>query len=170
VAASSYQPDIREIPAHCLVRGYWVCGGICLPARRALQDHLSQSEPFLRLRSARIAGTASELAFLALRRDCVSMIAPSEHAERLQRGGLGRQQEQRITCLLEAGVVTGTLELMANLRVSDHLMREPGFIVLRDCGLVWAARRAPAPFPSPAPILLVNTSHILGVTDHPSPR
>ncbi len=170
MAASSYQPDIREIPGHCYAAVYWVSGAICLPARRALQDHLNQSEAFLRLRGARIAGADSELSFLALRRDSISMIAPSERAERLQRDGVGRQQERRVTCLLEAGVVTGTLELMASLRVSDHLMREAGFILLRDCGLVWAARRAPLPFASPVPVLLLNTRHILGVTDTPTPR
>jgi hypothetical protein len=170
VVASAYQPDIREIPGHCYAQVSWVSGAICLPARRALQDHLNQGEPFLRLRNARVAGTESELAFLALRRDAVSMIAPSLRDERLQRGGVGRQQERRITCLLETAVVTGTLELIANLRVSDHLMREQGFILLRDCGLVWAARRAQPPFESPIPVLLVNTRHVLGVTDTPAPR
>ena len=130
MASSNYRPEFREVFAQCWAEGIWLPGGICLPTRRGLLEHLNQKEPFLKHRDVALSDKKEPLPFLALRRDSVSLVVP-EHESVPEAPGTTSQH--RVVCLLKGAILRGTLDTLANLRVSDYLMRNPGFFAVRDC-------------------------------------
>jgi hypothetical protein len=157
---SSYRPDLREVFCHCWTEGSWIAGGLCLPSRRGLLDHLNQKEPFLKLRGAVISHKKEPLPFLALRRDRVALVVPPEHES--VETATSTCTQHRVVCLLKGAILSGTLETLANMRVSDFLMRAPGFFALGSCTVRMAGTARP-PFESPVPTLLVNAERVIGV-------
>ena len=115
-----------------------------------------------KLRNVAISHKKEPIPFFALRLEAVPMIVPSEHE--VVPNVLGATTEHKVMCLLRGAMVTGKLEILENLRVSDYLMRSPGYIPLRDCTL-----RVPAkvqlPFPNPVPLVLVNAECVTGVAE-----
>ncbi len=148
--------------SHCWTEGSWIPGGLCLPSRRGLLEHLNQKEPFLKLRNAVLSKNKDPLPFLALRRDRISLVVPPEH-ESIE-SPTSTCTRHHVVCLLKGAILSGTLETLANMRVSDFLMRAPGFFALGICRL-----RMPGledlPFPNPAPTVLVNSECVIGVAE-----
>ena len=158
--SSTYRPELREVFSHCWSEGTWIPGGICLPGRRGLIEHLNQKDPFLKLRNAVLSEKKEPLAFLALRCDRVALVVPPDHE--VVEGASSTCTRHRVVCLLKGAILTGSLETLVNLRVSDFLMRATGFFALRDC-TIKMPRAAALPFESPVPTVLVNAECVIGV-------
>jgi hypothetical protein len=62
-----------------------------------------------------------------------------------------------VCCLLQAGTVTGRMELEPGLRVSDFVAQHQGFLVLRHAVL--------GPAHEPAALVFVNARACVGVGD-----
>lgn len=159
MASSNYRPDFREVFAQCWAEGTWLPGGLCLPSRRGLLEHLNQKDAFLKHRNVALSDKKEPLPFLALRRDSVSLVVPAyESVPRLA----GTTSRHRVACLLKGAILRGTLDTLASLRVSDFLMRNPGFFAVHDCKLRMASMPA---FPTPIPMVLVNGDRVIGVAE-----
>jgi hypothetical protein len=164
---TNYRPEIREVPAYCFADGLWISGAICVPAQKALVDHLNQGEPFLKLRKVEMTPGGLPFEFLALRRDAVSLVIPGPGAERIEQKAVGSFQEEVISCLLPGGTVSGRMRLLSNLRVSDHLMRSTGFVAIHDCRVQLHASAEDSLQSAPLPVAVVNMHCILGVSESP---
>ena len=164
--AGAYRPEQREIFAQCWTEGTWLSGGICLPAKRALADHLNQKDAFLKLRNVALSHKKAPLAFLALRLDRVPLIVPSEldGLDPARMSGTGLTVSHRVLCLLRGAILSGTLETLENLRVSDFLQRSPRYFTLRDCTLR-VPNRSKLPFQNPIELVLVNADCVTGVAE-----
>ena len=160
----SYRPEIREVAVHCFADGLWISGAICVPGQRALVDHLNQGDPFLKLRKAELA-PATPFGFLALRRSAVSLVVPLLGADRVeQERPMGNFAEKSISCLLPGGTVTGRVSLLSNLRVSDHVMRAPGFLPIHDCR-IHLHDSGETLSAEPLPVALINVHCVVGVSE-----
>lgn len=158
---ASYRPDVREVFAHCWADGTWLPGGICMPARRGLLEHLNQKDPFVKQRHVALSDKKDPLPFLALRRDSIAIVVPEQESiPSLQ----GTTAQHRVVCLLKGAILHGTLETLANLRVSDYLMKGPGFFPLRDCTIRMSSMPS---LPTPIPVVLVNGERVIGVAEEP---
>ncbi len=156
---SNYRPEFREVFAQCWADGTWLPGGVCLPTRRGLLEHLNQKEPFLKLRNVALSDKKEPLPFLALRRDSVSLVVADYESVPAPKEA---SAQHRVVCLLRGAILRGTLETLASLRVSDYLMRNPGFFALHDCTLRMASMPS---FPTPIPVVLVNGDRVIGVAE-----
>ena len=160
--SQTYRPELREVFAQCWSDGTWLSGGICLPVRRGLVEHLNQKDPFLKFRNVALSHKKDPFPFLALRLSSVGMIVPSEHEAAAV--ATGAMASHPITCLMPGAMLTGTMEILQNLRVSDYLMRHSGFFPVHDCTIRVSAR-AQLPFPNPVELVLVNSERVTGVAE-----
>ena len=156
--------QIRETAARCFVGGRWISGTVSLPTQRRLFETLNGKEPFLRLTGAAAEGAGEALSFLALRLSDLAFVIPSDASEIAPQGpGVGRFSARRLTFLMRGGAIKGTVEILANLRVSDYLMNATGFIAVRDCRLQMSGAGGR---PGEAiELVFVNTGCVLGVSE-----
>lgn len=122
----------RAVPVRALTPSGWISGKLIPPGIVRLIDFID-NEKFLRLTEVRFEGDQKEVAFLALRRDSIVLLAidSNENIESVET--VGFQDEHRVTCWIECGAILGVMLLRLGTRLSDYMIRHEGLVVLREC-------------------------------------
>lgn len=158
-------PLFRQVPAELLCTLGWVYGILHLPAHQTLDEFLGLSGPRLKLTHVRLPGEADPLGFLALRRDGISMIAPAMGGPVTQAGRHGPTSTRQIACLLSEGMLRGTVEVPATMRLSDFLRLEGPFLAVRHGLLAPYGATLRSAGAKAMDLTLVNLDHVAGVSE-----
>lgn len=163
---SGYKPEQQAIPAHVFTTAGWMKGAIRAPRRHVWLDHVNTCGPWLKLTDACLPGSTEVVSFFALARTSVVLIQPSSDDPKLAtQAVLGDKVVHPVSCLLDVGVLSGSLELRSNIRVSDHLAQKTDFMALRECDLQLFGRFGEATLQLGMPLCFVNCSQVIGVTE-----
>lgn len=157
---SAYRPSQRKVHVELLAVPGWLSGIVHVPARTTLAGTFNRRSEFIPLTDATPDPGAQPLEFIAVRRQAIILVVPD--AEEAQRGGHappGHYEPMHLRCHLHDVTVEGTVEALASLRLSDFLETNAGFITMHDCTLEDNGRT------QRYPLLLVNTRHVLAVTE-----
>ena len=131
------QARFRRVEADVLLPAGWLAGTFVVPETQSLQDFLEHSGAFLKLTDARVPGHDETVPFFAVQRGAVELIAPKVADDRIETAGsAGHTAPWSISCLFHRGAVHGSLDFLMNLRLSDYLRQQTGFLLLRDAS--WA--------------------------------
>jgi hypothetical protein len=153
-----YRPPQRTIPARILTPAGWIHGTFHLARLHSFADFLNTATPFLTLTQVTLPSGKDPAAFLGIRRSAARLILPlCDEAQLMLVPPQGEFDEHTVHCLLEAGFLTGRLQVKKRLRVSDFLGHQTGFVMLRDCALGEAR--------TPAPLAFVNAASVVGMGD-----
>ncbi len=153
-----YRPPQRTIPARILTPAGWIAGTFHLAKLHSFADFLAASKAFYTLTEVVLPTLKAPAPFIGLRRSAARLILPlCEEPQLLLAPPAAEVEQKRVYCLLEAGFLSGTLAVKAQLRLSDHLAHQTGFMMLRDCALGESATSAPLAF--------VNAQSIVGLGD-----
>jgi hypothetical protein len=163
------------VAAEILLSTRWIVGTLPVPESQSLTDYLTTAGAFVKLTDAVVPGLDRPTEFLAVQRSAIGLLAPVDRDERIEtEGGAGITSPWRIVCLFEHGVLHGRLDFLVNLRLSDYLRQQAGFLVVRDG--VWvdagSAARPPstgAPRATQWPVVLVNPALVLGIVEGDNP-
>ena len=162
---SSYKPKTRSVAATVYTSAGWIEGAYVLPPIQGFLDFLNTAKSFVKLTGVRLPD-GSETPFLAMPRNVSLVVVPDQNDTNLQaRSGTGLTLPHRVLCLLDAGVVEGTLDIANNLRVSDYLMQHTDFIALRDATIRFASAPAPQSIAMPVRFLVVFAGGIVGISE-----
>lgn len=158
---SAYRPPQRSITAQILTASRWIRGTFHLPKLHSFLDYLGKEAAFYRLTGVALDPEGPEAPFFALRRSSATVIAPECSEEELKLEVVPGAMPHPVDCLLETGMVCGLLSLLPNVRISDYLMHQQGFVVLR------AATFPPGPLPPPKPVdvVFINARALVGVLE-----
>ncbi len=166
-SARSPRPRQRRVASEFLIPAGWVAGTLMVPESQSLADFLGVAGPFLKLADARLPWSDKAAGFFALQRSAVGLIAPAgasgDHVETA--GGAGITAPWTISCLFDQGILHGRLDFLVNLRLSDYLLQQTGFLLVR--GAVWEPS-GPNAAGKPGqrwPVALVNPLRVLGVVE-----
>ncbi len=153
---AEYRPPQRTIPARILSPAGWINGTFHLAKLHSFSDFLNASTAFYTLTEVLVPGGTKPARFLGLRRTAARLVLPlCEEEELLLAPTQGETDEHRVTCLLEAGFLSGVLAVKKRLRISDFLAHQTGFMMLRDCALGEGR--------TPARIAFVNAQSVVGI-------
>ena len=153
-------PALRRVAVQILIPGGWVRGVLAVPSAQSLTDFLNSAGTFLKLADAVLPDGTGPVGFFALHRDAVRFVAPDATADPVEtEGGGGITSPWRISCLVDQGVLEGRLDFLVNLRLSDYLRQQAGYLVVRDG--VWSG----APQPRQWPVVVVNPAQVLGIVE-----
>jgi len=173
-SARSARPKQRAVAADILLSTRWIAGALPVPELQSLTDYLNTSGAFVKLTDASVPSLERSPEFLAVQRSAIGLVAPVVQDDRIEtEGGAGITSPWRIACLFEHGILYGRLDFLVNLRLSDYLRQQAGFLVVRDG--VWAdggpagGTAAGAPRASQWPIVLVNPTRVLGIVEGDNP-
>jgi hypothetical protein len=158
---SAYRPPQRSITAQILTASRWIRGTFHLPKLHSLLDYLGKEAAFYRLTGVALDPEGPEAPFFALRRSSATIIAPVCSEEELKLESVPGAMPHPVDCLLETGMVCGLLALLPNVRVSDYLMHQESFVVLRAATFPPGSLRPP----SPVEVVFVNARALVGVLE-----
>ncbi len=156
-------PALRRTEVEVLVPGGWVRGTLSIPSSQSLTDFLNSAGTFLKLADCRLPGETHAVGFFALQRDAIRFLAPVASPDQIETEGTGGiTSPWRISCLLDQGILSGRLDFLVNLRLSDYLRQQAGYLVVRDG--VWGerdGRRAAQKWP----VVVVNPGAVIGIVE-----
>jgi hypothetical protein len=155
----AYRPPQRTVVARVLTPSGWLRGAFHVPRAHAFSEFLGAASPFLSLTGVALPGRGEEIPYLALRRSAALVILPAcDESLLLLPPDPPRATVRAVTCVLAAGAVQGRIVLKPHARLSDHLARQEGFVVLREADVGPARTRVP--------LLFLNAGALLAVAEH----
>jgi len=164
---SSLRPPQYPCSVVVFTASGFIRGVFHLPPARHLRSFLNAGEEILKLTQAVLPGSPQVHAFLALQKSAVLLVVPQEDLEpQMAEPGPILKERRLVTCLLSFGSVQGYLETPEHMRTSDFLLRNPGFLELRECHI------GPNPYLDPKeisgeaiPLVLVNAKCLVGLAE-----
>jgi hypothetical protein len=161
-------PSLRQVTAEVLTPVGWMNGTFRVPPQQPFLDFLTLGTlgaQVIKFTRVRVPNEPDLIPFVALSRESVILVAPTLSKELIaaEDGGFTRARE--VACLLSVGVLRGSLDVLANIRLSDDLERRGHLIVLRRCVLAPYGGTLNAPTARSLPIVIVNLSQAIGVSE-----
>jgi hypothetical protein len=155
----------RPVSARILTPRGWIRGTFHPPKAVHLPDYLDHAGQFVNLTDVSTEAGEHALEYLSVQRDAMSLIVPQDTVslEPVLAANQARRRH-RVYVLLAEGSLTASLDVLAQVRVSDFFAHRRGFVLLHDVALrVTPAIEGPGPFPS----VLLHTARTLGVSELP---
>jgi len=159
-------PPLRAASVNLLTDLGWCAGTFHVPTRQSLVDFLAPGNHIVKVTRVRIPNENDRLPFVAVRRDSIILVEPTQSDELVDTPGSGgRTSSHRVGCLLPVGLLHGTLEVLVNVRVSDFLRQQPSLAVLHDCSLVPYGQPPESNQARKLRLALVNLGRVTGVAE-----
>jgi hypothetical protein len=159
------RPRVRKVPVDALTQLGWLNGTLHVPSQLALSDYLALGSHPLKLTQAQVPNEADRLPFLAFRREALVLVAPGLVEEGEGAEGSDYTTDLQVACLLPVGILRGTLRVIYNLRLSDHLQQTGHFLTLHRCLLAPYGGTANSPGARGLHSAIVNLNHALGISE-----
>jgi hypothetical protein len=159
-------PPLRLSSVNLLTDLGWWAGTFHVPGRQSLVDFLAPGGHIVKVTRVRVPNESERLPFIAVRRDSIIVVEPTQSDELVDTPGAGgRTSSRRVGCLLPLGMLHGTLEVLVNVRVSDFLRQQPGLAVLHDCVLVPYGQPPESNQARKLRTALVNLGRVTGIAE-----
>lgn len=159
-------PPLRLSSVNLLTDLGWCAGTFHVPGRQSLVDFLAPGNHIVKVTRVRVPNENERLPFVAVRRDSILVVEPTQADELVDTPGSGgRTSSHRVGFLLPVGVLHGTLEVLVNVRVSDFLRQQPGIAVLHDCALLPYGEPPESNQARKLRLALVNLGRVTGVAE-----
>ena len=163
-ASPAYRHQIiprRGVPAEILSDFGWIDGTFVIPKLNSFVDYLNSTARYVKLKEVAMPGLEPRLPFFALAQDAYTLILPDPNDDQLRSAQPQiNTRTHSISCVFASGWVSGKLDTMPSVRVSDFLGQGREFFLLRDCTI--QVRSQSKRFVS---VVVVNSARILGVSE-----
>ena len=160
-----YRPKQRTVKARILTEAGWIQGCFNIPHNALFLDYMNRPITFDNLTQVTVEPYRLSSEFLMLQRRAIILIQFLEDVPELLDRFAENTAPRQIFCLLDKGIIRGSLALLRNIRVSDHFNNRRGFVLLSQCRSLLALPLPEGKKESQHPVLLLNTDYILGVSD-----
>lgn len=158
-------PEQRKVTANVLTPLGWLHATMHLPPMQTLFDFLNSGQPIVKCTRVRLPNQPLLQSFVALRRDAITLVAPTidELVETL--GSVGHTRTRQVRCYLGDGTLDGEFEVLINLRISDFLRQQTGLVVLRQAVLTPNDPGADPAQSRKMPVVIVNLANVVGIAE-----
>jgi hypothetical protein len=158
-------PRLRRVPIDALTVLGWLNGTLHVPSHLSLAEFLALGSHPLKLTQAQVPNEADRLEFVALRRDALVLVVPGLAEEGESAEASAYTTDLQVACLLPMGLLRGTLRVIYNLRLSDHLQQTGHLLTLHRCLLAPYGGTANSPGARGLHSAIVNLNHALGISE-----
>jgi hypothetical protein len=159
------RPALRKVPAELLSPMGWLSGLLHVPVHQTLTEFLSLAPRLVKLTRVRIPQEQEVRPFVALKRDAISLVAPSLDEGVDNPGDRAYSALREVALLLSGGVLRGSLSVLLNMRLSDHLQQHGPLLTLRHCLLTPYGETAKSPGARAFGTVIANLDSVLGVSE-----
>jgi len=161
----AYSPDQRQVTCQILTRAGWMSGTYHMLRVGKFLEQLNVPGEFHKITDATFAGKNTLLPFFALQREAITMVIPPPNESDLVIEGTEELTAHKVFVLFEQGFVEGTMMIRKNVRISDYLVKQAGFVLLRRCTLKLGSLQDEFFAEEKHPAIAINAKQIVGVSD-----
>ncbi len=163
----SPRPPQTAIPVIVFTPSGFIRGTLHLPEVKTLPSFLNAQDEILKLTEAVLPGSDLVHPFLALHKSAILLVVPQGGPDSPRPAfAAGGRELRPVTCLLSQGSIRGHLDVPENLRTSDFLLRNTGFIEFHQCFVGSTSYFDPNEATGqPLPLVIVNSRNMVGVTE-----
>jgi hypothetical protein len=136
-----------------------------VPVHQTLVEFLSLTPRQVKLTRVRVPHEPDPRSFVALQRNAIILVAPSLEDGVEARVDPGYTALREVACLLPSGILRGSLAVLVNMRLSDHLQQQGQLITLRRCLLTPYGQTSLSPGARALSTVIVNLDAILGISE-----
>ncbi len=158
-------PELRKVPVELLSPVGWLSGMFHVPVHQTLVEFLSLTSRQVKLTRVRVPNEPDPRPFVALQRAAIILVAPSLDDGVEARPDPGYTALREVACLLPTGILRGSLAVLLNMRLSDHLQQQGQLLTLRRCLLSPYGQTALSPDARSLTTVIVNLDAALGVSE-----
>lgn len=166
--AAPTTPRLRQVTADVLTPVGWMNGTFRVPPQQPFLDFLTLGTlgvQILKFTRVRVPNEPDVVPFVALRRESVILVVPTLTKDLIEEPDAGFTRARDVACLLPVGVLRGTLDVLANIRLSDDLERRAHLVVLRRCVLAPYGGTLNDPTARALPVAIVNLTQAVGISE-----
>jgi hypothetical protein len=166
--AAPTAPRLRQVTADVLTPVGWMNGTFRVPPQQPFLDFLTLGTlgvQVLKFTRVRVPNEPDVVPFVALRRESVILVVPTLTKDLIEEPDAGFMRARDVACLLPGGVLRGTLDVLANIRLSDDLERRAHLVVLRRCVLAPYGGTLNDPTARALPVAIVNLTQAVGISE-----
>jgi hypothetical protein len=159
------KPVFRQLPAEIYCTLGWIYGTFHVPPEQSLPEYLARSGASVNLTRVRIPRETEPLGFVALRRESISIIAPSLSGGPMPAARTEGVAAREIACLLADSMVRGTVGVPLGRRLSDFLRDAGPFLTVRHAMQAPYGATLRSPDARTFETAFVNLTHVAGVSE-----
>ena len=106
-----------------------------------------------------------DLPLFTLQRSAIQFIVVESPPEKELDAHLRNQIEHPISCLLQNGSLSGVIHVLRGVRLSEHLSRHKGFVMLKDAHFHLRNPWENRVIDHREPLVLLNPQSVVGVSE-----
>ena len=161
-----YAPPAQfDVPCEMFSTAGWIKGTFMIPKLRNILDYFNQNHEFLKVKNVYLPGLEKEIPFFAIQKSAIILVLPAPTADvAVTPATAGERKAREVSGAFNSGVVSGSIEILGGVRVSDFLMQNAAFFALTQCS-VFIRSSGPAEVRHNIPHVLVNAPRIIGVSE-----
>ncbi|GEM_PF-2669313 len=154
------------VQVRALTEAGWISGMLLKASNRRVADTLNTGGDKLTLTNAFVPGGDADVPFMTVRRDKILLVMLDEReGKRPVSGVYAAVTERHVICLAGFATLVGTVDVPKNLRVSDYLGSERGFVEFRQVQLTVRNPYSGEQWTRKVDHLLLNSHQIVAVSE-----
>ncbi len=157
--------EIRLVPARILTPAGWIVGKMHVAADWRMINFINHVPEFFSLADVIIEGRPKVVPLFTLHRAAIQFIVVERPPEKELDAGLRNQIEHPVSCLLQNGSLSGVISVLRGVRLSDHLSRHKGFVMLKDAHFHLRNPWENRVIDHREPLVLLNPQAVVGVSE-----
>lgn len=157
--------EIRLVPARILTQAGWIVGKMHVAADWRMLTFINHVPEFFSLADTIIEGRPKVVPLFTLQRSAIQFIVVESPPEKELDASLRNQIEHPVSCLLRNGSLSGIIQVLRGVRLSDHLSRHKGFVMLRDAHFHLRNPWENRVIDHREPLVLLNPEAVIGVSE-----
>ncbi len=124
--------DVRLVPARIFTQAGWIVGKLHVASEWRMINFINNVPEFFSLADVLLEGRPKVIPLFTLQRSAIQFIVVESEPEKEVDPGMRNQIEHPVSCLLVNGVLHGVISVIRGVRLSDHLSRLKGFVMVKD--------------------------------------
>ena len=160
---ANYKPKQRTVAASVLTTAGWITGEFHILENGYLVEQLEAVDEFYKLTNASLIGIDTVVPFFALQRDSIELVVPIE--DKLLQRDLKDSRQETVHVMFDDGVIRGDLAWRQNIRLSDFVTRQSGFILLTNCEIQFGHVLHGEKSVRHADAVVMNVRHVVGISE-----
>ena len=159
-------PAQRDVTARMFTTAGWINGIFMIPKLRTFVEFLNnQQHDFFKLKDVSLPGLDKVIPFFALQRSTLIFLIPEFESDLFTPPAGGERVTRDVSCALSTGVISGSLDILAGVRVSDFLMSKANFFFPLTKCTTFLRAGGQADVTRDIPVVIVNAPQVLGVAE-----
>ena len=162
---TSVEREIRLVPARIFTRAGWLIGKLHVAAEWRMINFINNVPDFFALADVVLEGRPKVVSLFTLHREAIIFIVVETEPEKEVDTATRNQIERPVSFLLHNGVLHGTMSVLRGVRLSDHLSRQKGFVLLKDAHFKLRNPWEKHTIDHQEPVVLLNPDIVVGVAE-----